>query len=238
MSLSVYSGNIFDPFLRDFFVGIMMNNENSHLGSFRDPSGSVFINGGTIQRSIYEPGVKDFEAARELGIYDRLIKAGLLINHNEVEKNGSYPNGTVYSLTHPRLPFVSYPWEWCFSMHKDAALIHMDMMEMLLPQGFWLRDASAFNIQYDGQKLRFIDTLSIGEKIPDSPWVAYGQFCSHFLAPLAYGGLLRHSDFIPLAELYRWIPSRLSVKNLTVIEKIQTWDFNASYNARTCSKYS
>ena len=196
-----------------------MNNENSHLGSFRDPSGSVFINGGTIQRSIYEPGVKDFEAARELGIYDRLIKAGLLINHNEVEKNGSYPNGTVYSLTHPRLPFVSYPWEWCFSMHKDAALIHMDMMEMLLPQGFWLRDASAFNIQYDGQKLRFIDTLSIGEKIPDSPWVAYGQFCSHFLAPLV---MAAYCDIRTLSLWRNFIdgfPLDLALKTLPLVRR-------------------
>ena len=70
-------------------------------------------------------------------------------------------------------------------MLKDAALIHLDAMEILVPEGFWLRDASAFNVQYDGDRLRLIDTLSIGRRIPESPWVAYGQMCSHFLAPLA-----------------------------------------------------
>ncbi len=70
-------------------------------------------------------------------------------------------------------------------MLKDAALIHLDAMEMLLSRGFWLRDASAFNVQYDGERPRLIDTLSIGQRVPESPWVAYGQFCSHFLAPLA-----------------------------------------------------
>ena len=154
-------------------------------GSFRDPSGLVFSKNGNIYRSIFNPGVKDFEAARSEGIYDKLIKAGFLISHDEVEKTDFFPEGTIYCLSHPLLPMISYPWEWCFSMLKRAALIHLEIMEILLPQNFWLRDSSAFNVQHDGNQLRFIDTLSIGLRIPESPWVAYGQFCSHFLAPLA-----------------------------------------------------
>ena len=154
-------------------------------GSFRDPSGHVFSRDGKIYRSIFGPGVKDFEAARDAGIYDKLIEAGLLLRHDEVNLGDPAPEGTVYCLCHPRLPMISYPWEWPFSMLKEAALIHLDAMEMLLPHGFWLRDASAFNVQYDGNRLCLIDTLSIGQRIAESPWVAYGQFCSHFLAPLA-----------------------------------------------------
>ena len=154
-------------------------------GSFRDPSGHVFSRDGKIYRSIFEPGVKDFEAARDAGIYDKLVEAGLLLRHDEVNLGDLAPEGTIYCLCHPRLSMISYPWEWPFSMLKDAALIHLDAMEMLLPHGFWLRDASAFNVQYDGNRLCLIDTLSIGQRIAESPWVAYGQFCSHFLAPLA-----------------------------------------------------
>jgi len=154
-------------------------------GSFRDPWGLVFCKNGHIYRSIFEPGVKDFDQARHAGIYDKLIEAGYLIDHDQVDKVDSAPEGTIYCLKHPRLPMISYPWEWCFSMLKKAALMHLEIMEMLLPKNFWLRDASAFNVQFDGSKLRLIDTLSIGLRMPDSPWVAYGQFCSHFLAPLA-----------------------------------------------------
>jgi len=196
-----------------------MNRENSYAGSFRDPSGSVFIDKGNIYRSIFEPGTKDFEAVSSAGIYDTLIKAGFLIHHNEVDRTEIFPEGTFYCLTHPRLPFVSYPWEWCFSMHKDAALIHMNMMEMLLPQGFWLRDASAFNIQYDGKQLRFIDTLSIGKKTPDSPWVAYGQFCSHFLAPLA---MAAYCDIRTLSLWRNYIdgfPLDLALKTLPFLRR-------------------
>ena len=157
----------------------------SDSGSFRDPSGHVFSRDGKIYRSVFEAGAKDFEAARDAGVYERLINAGLLIAHEEVKETDTFPPGAVYCLRHPRLPMISYPWEWPFSFLKDAALLHLDIMEQLVPEGFWLRDASAFNVQYDGDRLRLIDTLSIGRRIPESPWVAYGQFCSHFLAPLA-----------------------------------------------------
>jgi ribosomal protein L11 methylase PrmA len=157
----------------------------SDQASFRDPSGQVFIKNGKIYRSIFRPGVKDFEAARDTGIHDKLVEAGLLLSHQEVDLGNLAPEGTVYCINHPRLPMVSYPWEWPFSMLKEAALIHLDAMKMLLPRGFWLRDASAFNVQFDSDRLCLIDTLSIGQRIPKSPWVAYGQFCSHFLAPLA-----------------------------------------------------
>jgi len=158
---------------------------NVNAASFRDPFGCVFSAQGKIYRSVFQPGVKEFEAARDEGIFRELIDAGLLLSHKEVQIGSLAPEGTVYCLNHPKLPMISYPWEWSFSMLKDAALLHLDIMDMLLPRGFWLRDANAFNVQFDGRGLRLIDTLSVGRRVPESPWVAYSQFCSHFLAPLA-----------------------------------------------------
>jgi len=186
----------------------------SNESSYKDPSGHIFSKDGQIYRSVFEKGTADFEAARNAGIHEQLIGAGLLIAHNEVHQEEA-PPGTVYCLHHPRLPFISYPWEWPFSILKDAALLHLDIMESIIPKGFWLRDASAFNVQYDGKGLRLIDTLSIGRRVPDSPWVAYGQFCSHFLAPLAlaaYGDVRTLSlwrayiDGYPLDLVRRLIP--------------------------------
>ncbi len=189
---------------------------NLNKGSFRDPAGQVFSRDGKIYRSIFTPGVSAYERARDAGIYTELIATGLLLPHEEISPGNDIPEETVYCLQHPTLPFVSYPWEWTFSMLKDAALLHLDIMERLLPKGFWLRDASAFNVQYDKQRLRLIDTLSIGQRVPDSPWVAYRQFCSHFLAPLAmaaYGdirmlGLWRNSiDGYPLDLAVNSLPA-------------------------------
>ena len=188
MHLLARFGVVCDHFLVEFLAGKIAEGTNQMIvnsGSFRDPSGCVFSKDGKIYRSIFEPGAKDFEAARDAGVYDKLIEAGLFLPHDEVNLGDLAPEGTVYCLTHPNLPMISYPWEWPFSMLKDAALIHLEAMEMLLPYNFWLRDASAFNVQYDGNRLRLIDTLSVGRRVPESPWVAYGQFCSHFLASLA-----------------------------------------------------
>jgi len=157
----------------------------TNTGSFRDPSGRIFEIDGEIYRSVFKPGVDDFEAARDSGAFHKLMEAGLLLPHEESDMGDLAPDDTVYCLKHPRLPMISYPWEWPFSLAKDAALIHLQAMEALVPLGFWLRDASAFNAQFDGSDVCLIDTLSVGKREPESPWVAYGQFCEHFLGPLA-----------------------------------------------------
>jgi hypothetical protein len=80
-----------------------------------------------------------------------------------------------------------------------------------------LRDATAFNVQFRGGRPILIDTLSF-EKLPEGkPWVAYRQFCQHFLAPLALAAyrdirltqLARvHIDGIPLDLASELLPFR------------------------------
>ena len=48
-----------------------------------------------------------------------------------------------------------------------------------------LKDASAYNIQFYKNDPVLIDTLSFEKYKKGKPWVAYKQFCQHFLAPLA-----------------------------------------------------
>jgi hypothetical protein len=54
-----------------------------------------------------------------------------------------------------------------------------------------LKDASAYNIQFKNGNPVMIDTLSFDFYQEGMPWVAYGQFCRHFLAPLL---LMCHVD--------------------------------------------
>jgi len=191
----------------------------SDVGSFRDPFGQIFYRNGEVFRAIFPEGAEDYTAARDAGVFRDLQSAGLLIGHEECSLDTA-PNGAVYCLRHPRLPFVSYPWEWCFSHLKHAALLHLDVMDIILPKGFWLRDASAFNTQFDGSRFRLIDTLSIGKKPEGSPWVAYHQFCSHFLCPLALAsrdvrilGLWRNQiDGFPIDFAAHLLPFRLKMR--------------------------
>ena len=83
-----------------------------------------------------------------------------------------------------QLDLITFPYEWGFSQLKDAALLTMRIHLIALEHGMVLKDASAFNVQYKKGKPIFIDTLSFESYKEGDPWMAYGQFCRHFLGPL------------------------------------------------------
>ncbi|MHB8779358.1 MAG: SAM-dependent methyltransferase, partial [Anaerolineales bacterium] len=61
----------------------------------------------------------------------------------------------------------------------------LSIQKRALKHGISLKDASAFNTQFVRGKPALIDTLSFEIYKEGQPWVAYRQFCQHFLAPLA-----------------------------------------------------
>ncbi len=151
--------------------------------SFRDPSGFVFRGSdGLVYRQVNQVYESNYRRLMDSGLYEELTEARLLVSHEEI---GSPANDSVRVLRPRQIGFISYPYEWSFSMYKDAALATLDVQRRALKKGMSLKDASSYNIQFDRGKPVFIDTLSFEEYEPGSPWVAYGQFCSHFLAPIA-----------------------------------------------------
>ena len=154
-------------------------------GSFRDPSGFLFHAEGVLYRQVNQSYSADYDLLMSSGLYEALTKAGKLVPHEEVSGVASVTND-AYRIIKPQLiPFISYPYEWSFSQLKDAALLTLDLQEEALKRGMSLKDASAFNVQFVGAKPIFIDTLSFERYVEGTPWVAYQQFCQHFLAPLA-----------------------------------------------------
>ncbi len=152
--------------------------------SFRDPSGFVFIRDAQLYRQVNESYREEFDRFTDSGLYDALVASELLIPHREMDLAGAGPG--AYKLIQPeRIPFISYPYEWCFSQLKDAALTTLRIQRMALDRGMVLKDASAFNIQFRNGRPVFIDTLSFDIYREGEPWVAYRQYCQHFLAPLA-----------------------------------------------------
>ena len=87
-------------------------------------------------------------------------------------------------LEHEAIPFVTYPYEWTFSMLKDAALLQLKLIERGLENGWTMKDASPYNIQWIGARPVFIDVGSFIPWAEGEPWVGYRQFCSMFLTPL------------------------------------------------------
>ncbi len=133
------------------------------------------------------------------GLYDELVSKKLLLDHQEVDISVALDEN-AYKIIRPTLiPYISYPFEWCFSQLKDAAHCTIQIQKIALKYGMVLKDASAYNIQFmDGNPV-FIDTLSFGKYEEGMPWSAYKQFCQHFIGPLA---LMAHCD-VRLSQLLR-----------------------------------
>lgn len=185
-------------------------------GSFRDPSGFMFTDNGILYRQINECYRPDYEKLTESGLYDDLVGKRLLVPHEEADISLARSD-SAYKVIRPRLvPFISYPYEWCFSQLKDAALLTLEIQALALNRGMTLKDASAYNVQFlDGRPV-LIDTLSFAARREGSPWMAYRQFCQHFAAPLtlmsyrdaALSQLMRvHIDGIPLPLASKLLPA-------------------------------
>ncbi len=119
------------------------------------------------------------------GLYAKLVKANLLIPHVEADQLPA-ESEFAFKVIQPEIaPFISYPYEWSFSQLKDAALATLSIQKRAMKLGMSLKDASAYNIQFARGKALLIDTLSFEIYKEGEPWIAYKQFCQHFLAPLA-----------------------------------------------------
>ncbi len=227
----------------------MENETRPHPASFRDPSGSIFLHEGALFRKINRSYRDEFDAFRRSGLYERLVRDNLIVPHREVS---SFPldDPELYRIIQPeRLPFISYPYEWCFSQLKDAALLTLQIQKTALEYGLTLKDASAYNVQYRRGKPVFIDTLSFERYQEGEPWVAYRQFCQHFLAPLAIiskkdvhlNQLTRiHLDGLPLALTQKLLPfrTRLSLSlflHIHMHAKVQK-KFSRSFSTEGVSK--
>lgn len=155
-------------------------------GSFRDPAGRVFIEQDRVLRAIYPMGCDNFEAAKDAGILDTLIAKGMLVEADSADEGLAerLDPKPCHLLSHPQIPFISYPYEWTFSQLKAAAMLHLELHLEALKSGFTLCDATAYNVQFRGTRPVFIDHLSIVPYEDGEIWTGHRQFCMQFLNPL------------------------------------------------------
>ncbi len=201
--------------------------------SLRDPSGCVFTVGDTIYRALRDDYEPSYEMLMQSGLYEKLVYQGLLIPHVEVDdkleivaradqakvapRTVSQDNWLRSRIIMPeRVEFISYPYEWCFSQLKAAAIATLRAERLSLEFNMSLKDASAYNIQFHRGRALLIDTGSFEHYREGKPWVAYSQFIRHFLAPLTLMAkcspemnklALSYTDGIPIelaCELLPW----------------------------------
>lgn len=175
-----------------------MTDKETISASFRDPSGFLFKKDGQLYRQVNYAYIENFDFLINSGLYQKLVDEKFLIPHEEVKNLEK--DDRAYKIIKPvELKFISYPYEWCFSQLKDAALTTLKIQKLALEFGLSLKDSSAYNIQFKSGQPILIDTLSFEKYKEGQPWVAYRQFCQHFLAPLA---LMKYKD-VRLGQLLK-----------------------------------
>jgi hypothetical protein len=192
-----------------------------HPASWRDPSGFIYRRDGVLLRQVQPVWLEEWTAFRDSGLAKRLVLGGRLLPWHDAPLSDAFDDTAAAVIRPDVVPFISYPYEWTFGQLRDAALLTLAVESAALAEGWTLKDASAYNVQFRGVQPVLIDHLSFQRLAPDSPWVAYQQFCEHFLAPLALmsrrdvrmGRLLRDQlDGIPLDLAAALLPGRTKLR--------------------------
>jgi hypothetical protein len=89
---------------------------NLEPGSFRDPESRVFYAGDDVYRALSPDGLSDFEALQATGLLDdpRVVRTERA--EDTAALRGLLVHEPAAVLRHERVPFVSYPFDWTFSM--------------------------------------------------------------------------------------------------------------------------
>jgi len=101
-----------------------------------------------------------------------------------------------------KLSLITYPWEWTPIMLIDAGIFTLELQKELMNSGHSLKDASFFNIQFENNRIIFLDLLSLKCSNNYYPWIPYGQFLRHFVYPST---LLKYGKINNLKFLWNYV---------------------------------
>lgn len=175
--------------------------------SYRDRDARVFYDDACgVCRALSARALAEWDAVRQTPFFRQAIDLGHVVRTEQLTNgNLTFESDTepwAGMLQHEAIPFVSYPFEWSFSMLQDAALLHLDLLDAALAEDFTLKDGTAYNLQWNGIRPVFIDVASFERYAVGQPWAGYRQFCQTFLYPL----LLQAYKNVPFQP---WLRGRL-----------------------------
>jgi SAM-dependent methyltransferase len=203
-----------------------------HPHSFGDYHVRLFQWQGHLYRGICPEGAPFFAKLFQDGAIQKLSDKGLLI---ESELTSLVLDDYTMVVRHRKLPFVSYPNEWCGAMFKDAALTLVDLAIELAQQGLTLGDAHPWNLLFDIDECHpvFVDLGSV-TAINDATWRVYDEFCRFCLYPLQLIScgqyriarlLMCENEGVLRSDLLRWIPEGSQIAGspkVSVLSRIES----------------
>ena len=155
----------------------------------RDPDGKIIFDGKWVIRKLNESADQNHFLRSSLA--KRLVEQALLMPYEWIDEK---------TLKIPRLGFVTYPNEWSEQQFYMAASLTLKIQSISVSEGWDLKDASVWNIVFDGLKPIFVDHLSF-VRLNHKYWKAGGQFTRHFIFPLVLG---RYNKLEPSQCIQLW----------------------------------
>lgn len=174
--------------------------------SFRDPGGQVLVSNDRVFRKINRAGRKDIEAFLTSPAARQCIGDGRIIGSRIIDSTQiasivpeAFISGAEFLFEHDKVFFPSYPAEWSPEMLHAAAYLTIELAEMFVKEGMGLKDATPYNILFQGPRPIFLDILSIERRDPKDPiWIPNAQFERTFILPL----LANHHFKITLDQIF------------------------------------
>jgi len=196
------------------------------MGSFRDPAGRVLLLNDRVLRLITNQGAQDLRRFLDTNIAGELLAGRQLVKTTFLDANiaelglpsapmAPTPNSSAECVVveHERIAPRSFPYEWSPRMLHAAGSLMLDLAEGSLKENFSLKDATPYNVLFNGAQPIFVDVLSFESRDPHDPtWLPFNQFVRTILLPLLmnnYFGfrldqlLLAHREGIEPAEVAR-----------------------------------
>lgn len=160
-------------------------------GSFRDHRSRVFLSADAVYRGLDEVASQQLRAVTDLGFFKTAVERRDIVATTWLDgppEALAPADRAAFSawLEHQRLPVISYPYEWTFSMLRDAALLQLRLLTSALAEDVVAKDATPYNVQFVGARPIFIDVGSFEPYESGEPWYGYRQFCQLNLFPLLF----------------------------------------------------
>jgi 2-polyprenyl-3-methyl-5-hydroxy-6-metoxy-1,4-benzoquinol methylase len=148
--------------------------------SYGDPNGRLFYWNDGVYRAISQKASSHYASLLKDGRLNPLFESGLV----QTEITPLELEGYDLVLKHRKIPFVSFGFEWCGEMMKDAALLMLNLNRALLEIGYEFQDANPWNVLFDGCIPKYVDFGSIVPVSNNKTWPATAEFIKSILNPL------------------------------------------------------
>ena len=203
---------------------LLSGQNTTATATFRDPAGHVLLLNDRVLRFVTNQGAQalrsflNTNAARELLARRQLVKTTFL--DADIRELGlalpgdeSTPNSGAewVVVEHEQIGPRSFPYEWSPRMLHAAGSLMLDLAEGPLEENFSIKDATPYNVLFNGAQPIFVDVLSFESRDAHDPtWLPFNQFVRTILLPLLmnkYFGLrldqllLAHREGIEPAEV-------------------------------------